>query len=366
MVAKPQQPQAGTQQAAQTSSTAEPVQEQHKEAAQSRPQEQAPQQQAKIPPAESTEESRRNAEEHKQAEKAQQVTDLLTRAHQQKAAQRLIAPKGNNALETYREVLRIAPDHTEAKAGLQEIKEQSKQLGEAAEQQGEWAKAQGHYEAALAADPQDTALKTALQQVKQAQKESATLAGRYETTAPTPVLKEPRPDAAVIRNLPSATKVTVVGAVGDYMRVQSKKGNPPGYIARQAVTRSHKEPEPTDYIEAKKSVPSTQEEEVYRRAEERNRYNPENALVGKWLVDPGYVNALDAYAIEFLKGGSAVAYKRAVLTGRNITVPGTYQIIDGNHLRFNSDSTDTYQFSVSGDELIVSRSGVTVLLRRVR
>lgn len=135
-------------------------------------------------------------------------------------------------------MLRIAPDDAEAAAGLQAIKEQSKQLGEVAEQRGEWAKAQGHYEGALNIDPQDEALKTALQQVKQAQKESATLAGRYETTTSTPVLKEPRPDAAVITTLPSATKVTVVGAVGDYLRVQSKKGNPPGYIARQDIART--------------------------------------------------------------------------------------------------------------------------------
>jgi serine/threonine-protein kinase len=231
-------------QALQPSPPSDQTREQPREATQSRPQEPPSQQQAKVPPPESAEDLARKAEERRQAV-AQQVADLLAQAQKQKAAQRLIAPKGNNALETYREVLRITPDHAEATSGLQEIKDQSRQLGAAAEQRGEWAKAQGHYEGALKIDPQDEALKTALQQVKQMQKESATLAGRYETTASTPVLKEPRPDATVITNLPVATKVTVVGAIGDYLRVQSKKGNPPGYIARQDVTRAQREPEPS-------------------------------------------------------------------------------------------------------------------------
>ena len=80
-------------------------------------------------------------------------------------------------------MLRITPEHAEAVAGLQEIKEQSKQLGETAEQRGEWTKAQGYYEAALKIDPQDEALKTALRKGKQTQKESVALAGRYETTS---------------------------------------------------------------------------------------------------------------------------------------------------------------------------------------
>ena len=103
------------------------------------------------------------------------------------------------------------------------------------------------------------------------------------------------------------------------------------------MTRAHKEPEPTGYTEAKKSVPPTEEEEVHRRAEEKNRYNPENALIGKWLVNGGQVKTLEVYAIEFFREGSVVTYRRAVLTGTgDIPVPGTYRIIDGNRLRFNA------------------------------
>ena len=285
-VAKPQPPPAETPQAPQTPSKPEQVREPHKEVVQS-PQEQPSQQQAKAPPAESAEDIARKAEERKQAA-AQQVTDLLTRAQQQRAAQRLIAPKGNNALETYREVLRITPDHAQARASIQEIKEQYKQLGDAAQQKSEWAKAQGHYEAALTADPQDEALKTALRQMKQSQKESMTLAGQYETTAQTAVLKEPRPDATVITNLRAATKVTVVGAIGDYLRVQSKKGNPPGYISRQDVTLAQRGPETAkDTQQAALEQPTTKAErqdEITPSTQQADAILKSATPVSKWAL----------------------------------------------------------------------------------
>jgi serine/threonine protein kinase len=178
------------------------------------------------------------------AEVAQQVTELLEKAKTQKAAKLLTTPAGDNAVETYQEVLRIAPGHEEALAGMREVKEQYINLAEAAKERGEWTKAQGHYEAALKIDPQDETLTTALQQMKEAQKESATLAGLYAAISRTPVLKEPRKGAPVVARLSPNTKVNVVGGIGDYLRVKpKKKGNPPGYIARKDVARVQGEPE---------------------------------------------------------------------------------------------------------------------------
>ena len=68
------------------------------------------------------------------------VTELLGRARQQMVANRLTMPTGDNALETYREILRLAPNQAEAVAGIQRIKAQYVQWAEAAEQRGEWAK----------------------------------------------------------------------------------------------------------------------------------------------------------------------------------------------------------------------------------
>jgi serine/threonine protein kinase/ankyrin repeat protein len=194
-------------------------------------------------PSVSIEEERRKEKEREQAEAAQRVAGLLDKAQKQKAAGRLTTPAKDNALVTYREVLRVAPGHEEALRSIQEIKEQYRQLADAAQQKGEWAKAQAHYETALKIDPQDTTLSAALQQVKEARKQAEAIAGWYETTVATPVLKEPRQDAPVLTQLSPQKRVYVAGAVGDYMRIESVRGNPPGYIARKNVTPSQEKPE---------------------------------------------------------------------------------------------------------------------------
>jgi serine/threonine protein kinase/tetratricopeptide (TPR) repeat protein len=206
-------------------------------------QDQQPQQQAKVPPAKSVEDLQRKAEEREKAEVAQRVAELLDRANKQKTAKQLTTPAGDNAVETYGELLRVAQEHAEALAGLHEIKEQYRQWAEEAQQRSEWAKAQGHYEAALKIDPQDEALSAALQQVKEARKQAKAVAGWYQTTTATPVLKEPRQNATVITNLSPQARVYVAGAVGDYVSIESVRGNPTGYIARKNVTPAQGKPE---------------------------------------------------------------------------------------------------------------------------
>jgi cyclophilin family peptidyl-prolyl cis-trans isomerase len=167
----------------------------------------------------------------------QQATVLLAKAETQHAAKRLTTPAGDNALESYQEVLQLIPDHTAALAGLQRIKGQYLQWAKAAQQRGDWPKAQGHYEKALVVDPSDATVQSALAEVKTARKGQAALAGRYAVTVPTPILKAPAAGAAVIRRLAPGVKVNVVSAVGAYYQVRSRQGNPPGYIARQHVAR---------------------------------------------------------------------------------------------------------------------------------
>jgi hypothetical protein len=60
--------------------------------------------------------------------------------------------------------------------------------------------------------------------------------GRYEVTKATPLLAAPDDKAAVIQQLNPRTAVNVVGAEGDYLKIESKAGKPPGYISRKAVT----------------------------------------------------------------------------------------------------------------------------------
>jgi len=100
-------------------------------------------------------------------QKQQRLVELLAQARQQLAAGLLTTPRGGNALETYREILRLVPGHEEALEGIRELKGRYVQWAEAAKQRGEWAQAQVHYEKALSIDHQDEALKAKLREIKE-------------------------------------------------------------------------------------------------------------------------------------------------------------------------------------------------------
>lgn len=109
---------------AEPGSKGEKEREQQEEVAKPPLRDQQPQQEAKGEPPERAAEVRQQAEERKKAETAQQVAELLEKAQKQRVAKRLTTPAGDNALETYKEVLRVMPGHEEALAGVKEIKEQ--------------------------------------------------------------------------------------------------------------------------------------------------------------------------------------------------------------------------------------------------
>ena len=54
--------------------------------------------------------------------------------------------------------------------------------------------------------------------------------GVYETVRATTVHEEPSGSARVLTQIARATRVTVVRAVGEWLEVRSKHGNPPGFI----------------------------------------------------------------------------------------------------------------------------------------
>ena len=61
--------------------------------------------------------------------------------------------------------------------------------------------------------------------------------GTYTTTADTSVREGPGLHYKLVAKIDRNTQVTVVGAEGDWLKVQSQHGNPPGYIERRYAER---------------------------------------------------------------------------------------------------------------------------------
>ena len=98
---------------------------------------------------------------------SRRVNELLERAGQQLAKQQFISPAQDNALDTFRQVLRLRPGYGEALAGIETIKEYYKRQADAAARSADWEKAQALYETALMVDSEDRFLADLLRQVRQ-------------------------------------------------------------------------------------------------------------------------------------------------------------------------------------------------------
>ncbi len=66
----------------------------------------------------------------------------------------------------------------------------------------------------------------------QAQSTAPSVSGIYKTTADVNVRRGPGLNYEVVAKIPKDTEVEVVGTEGNWLKVQSKHGNPPGYIER--------------------------------------------------------------------------------------------------------------------------------------
>lgn len=97
---------------------------------------------------------------------AARVTALLSRAEEQRRALRYTFPAGDNALETYRQVLALDPGNAQALTGIAAIKADFIRWSEAARTRGNLAKAQRHLETALRVDPADPDLRQRLEQLR--------------------------------------------------------------------------------------------------------------------------------------------------------------------------------------------------------
>ncbi len=94
------------------------------------------------------------------------VAALLEQSEAQRQALRYTFPAGDNALETYRQILALDPGNTQALAGIAAIKADFIRWSETARSRGNLAKAQRHLETALRVDPSDSELRQRLEQLR--------------------------------------------------------------------------------------------------------------------------------------------------------------------------------------------------------
>lgn len=93
----------------------------------------------------------------------EKISSLLAEAQRQIGQKRLTTPADDNALDSYRQILDLSPGHPEAQAGLNNIKDLYGQWAEEAAEAENWRRARTFYERALAIDPDDETLKSALE-----------------------------------------------------------------------------------------------------------------------------------------------------------------------------------------------------------
>jgi N-acetylmuramoyl-L-alanine amidase len=66
---------------------------------------------------------------------------------------------------------------------------------------------------------------------------AASVAGSYRTLTDVDLREGPGTQHRIMAKLPAGIKVNVVRAEGDWLRIESKRGNKPGYLEKRSVER---------------------------------------------------------------------------------------------------------------------------------
>jgi tetratricopeptide (TPR) repeat protein len=95
------------------------------------------------------------------------IATLLAKARTQEDSKRFTLPEGDNAVETFRYLLKIDPDNVDATQGIRRIKRIFIQQAERLKDQGQWQKAEIATAKALQLDPENSTLAILLAHIKQ-------------------------------------------------------------------------------------------------------------------------------------------------------------------------------------------------------
>ena len=96
----------------------------------------------------------------------EQIDELLGRANRQMYLNQLVTPADNNALSTYRKVLRLAPRNSEALGGIARIISTYVNWAKSAMDNHDWDRAEVFYKRALQADPTDRKVISMIRELK--------------------------------------------------------------------------------------------------------------------------------------------------------------------------------------------------------
>jgi hypothetical protein len=97
----------------------------------------------------------------------ERIEALLAQAKERISKNRYPRPRGQSALDSYRQILSIDPNNTQARNGIRSIKSSFARWAGAARARGQLAKAQRQLETAVAIDPNDQALRAQLRTVRE-------------------------------------------------------------------------------------------------------------------------------------------------------------------------------------------------------
>ncbi|MEZ5594729.1 MAG: hypothetical protein R3F53_30270 [Gammaproteobacteria bacterium] len=118
----------------------------------------------------------------------QKIAELLATAEAHLAKLNLTTPKGNNAYDTFREVLKLDPDNSAARKGLQTIVNRYRSWAVSQRDQGKFSRSLNNIDKALRVDPDNRELLALRQAVQdqQAAAEAARKASAQQAPKPAP------------------------------------------------------------------------------------------------------------------------------------------------------------------------------------
>ena len=106
--------------------------------------------------------------------------------------------------------------------------------------EGHWLKVESKHGSKPGYIDEKFATRDAVARVAPANTKSPSVAGSYRTLREIELRQGPGSKYPTVARLPADTKVNVVRAEGDWLRVESKKGGTPGYVEKRDLERMGK------------------------------------------------------------------------------------------------------------------------------